>query len=75
MEMLLTVRVKPGARESGVEEKDGETIVRVRERAIEGAANEAVVRVLAEHFKVAPGRVRLVRGAAARVKRFSIDLP
>lgn len=73
--MLVTVRVKPGARESAVEETGGETIVRVRERAIEGAANEAVVRALAGHFGVAPSHIRLVRGATSRVKRFSVDLP
>jgi uncharacterized protein YggU (UPF0235/DUF167 family) len=46
--------------------------VYVRERALEGKATAAVIRVLAEHFGVAPSRVELVSGATSRVKRFRI---
>jgi len=48
-------------------------VVRVRERAIEGAANEACARALAAAFSVAPSAVTLVRGARARHKTFEID--
>jgi hypothetical protein len=69
----VAVRVKPGARVPGIE-RDGETlVVAVREPARENAANEAVRRALAAHFAVAPSRVRLVRGATARVKTFAVD--
>jgi len=54
---------------------DGDSIVlRVRERAIEGAANDACIRALAGHFGVAPSRVVLVRGARSRKKVFEIVL-
>ncbi len=48
-------------------------VIRVRERAIEGAANAACVRALAEALGVAPTRVQLVRGHRARVKSFAVD--
>jgi hypothetical protein len=47
-------------------------IVSVRERAIEGAANLACARALAEHFGVAPSLVRLVSGARSRNKLFEV---
>lgn len=73
---MVTVRVKPGSKKGPlVEEATDPTdqlTVYVRERALEGKATAAVIRVLAEHFGVAPSRVELVSGATSRVKRFRI---
>ena len=52
---------------------DGTLTIYVRERAIDGAANEAVVRLLADHLGVARSRLRLMSGRTARLKRFRID--
>jgi hypothetical protein len=46
--------------------------VYVRERAVDGAANEGVVQALAEHFGVAWRDVRIAAGATARVKTVEI---
>lgn len=71
----LVVRVKPGSRKGPLVEPgdDGSLTVYVQERAVDGKANEAVVKVLARHLDVAPSRVRLVSGQTARIKRFRID--
>jgi len=50
-------------------------ILRVRERAIEGAANAACIRALADAYGVAPSAVTLVAGARSRHKRFTIRVP
>jgi uncharacterized protein len=73
-EMRVRVRVKPGSRaaRSVVEGPDGVLLVTVRERAIEGAANAAVVAALAEHFGVPRRDVRVVAGATARIKTIAI---
>lgn len=76
--MELTVRVKPGARAGArVEELGGDPAaslaVFVRERAVDGAANAGVVRVLAEYFGVSPSRVEILRGHTSRVKRVRIE--
>jgi uncharacterized protein len=73
--VLVEVLVKPGSKRPGISEEDGRLVVRVRERAIEGAANEACVRALAAAYAVAPSAVTLVRGVRARRKRFEIDVP
>ena len=69
----VTVRVKPGSRKGPLVETgpDGLTVY-VREPAVEGKANKAVIRLLAEHFGVPPSRVELVSGPGARIKRFRI---
>jgi uncharacterized protein (TIGR00251 family) len=72
---MISVRVKPGSRKGPlVEVGDDEILtVYVHEPAVDGKANAAVIRVLAEHFGVPRSRVELVSGASARIKRFRID--
>ncbi|MEH3075488.1 MAG: DUF167 domain-containing protein [Quadrisphaera sp.] len=74
--MQVTVRAKPGSRRGPLVETDddGTLVVHVRERAVDGAANAGLERALAEHFGVAPSRVRVVRGHASRTKRVDVDL-
>lgn len=70
---LLAVHVQPGARTTGIAGRHGDALkVRVRERAEAGRANEAVGRLLASTFGVAPSAIELVRGATARAKRFRL---
>ncbi len=74
MSDTVAVRVKPGSRKGPLVETgdDGVLTIYVRERAVEGKANEAVIKLLAEHLGVPRGRVELVAGATARVKRFKV---
>ncbi|SDO57499.1 hypothetical protein SAMN04487848_1539 [Microbacterium sp. ru370.1] len=72
--MQLTVRVKPGSRRGPlVEDTADGLVVHVRERAVDGAANDGVVKALAAHFGVAPRDVDILRGHTARVKRVDVD--
>ncbi|BBX22903.1 UPF0235 protein [Mycolicibacter terrae] len=71
----VVVKIKPGSRKGPLVETDddGQLTVYVREPAVDGKANSAVIRVLAEHFGVPRSRVELASGAGARVKRFRVD--
>lgn len=69
-----TVHAKPGSRRPGVEVgDDGSLTVRVGARAVDGAANEAVVRAIAEHLGVRASAVSITRGHAARTKLVDVD--
>ena len=70
--MKVAVVVKPGSRKPGIAVENGELVLRVRERAIEGAANQACIEALAKEFKVAPSKVTLTRGARSKHKVFTI---
>ncbi len=74
MTETVVVRVKPGSRKGPLVETDadGALTVYVPERAVEGKANEAVVKLLAKHLGVPRSRVELVSGATSRVKRFRV---
>ena len=71
--MNLAAKVKPGSKQPGIAVEDGSLVLRVRERALEGAANEACIRALANALSVAPSHVSVLRGARARAKVFRID--
>lgn len=70
--MILRVRVKPGSSKPGFVRENDELLLRVRERAIEGAANAACIEAIAREYKVPKSRVTLVRGARSRQKTFEI---
>lgn len=81
--LALTVRLTPkGGRDviDGIERMaDGRAVLkcRVRAAASEGAANAALIRLIAAAADVAPSRVTLTGGATARVKQLMIfgDVP
>lgn len=61
--------VKPGSKKGPlVEESAAGLTVYVRERAVDGKANEAVIGLLAKHFHVPKSRVEIVRGHTSRNK-------
>lgn len=74
--MPYTIRVKPGSRKGPLVEADAtgaaDLVVFVREHAVDGAANDGVVKALADHFGVAPRDVTILRGHSSRIKRVEV---
>lgn len=64
----LALRATPGARSEGIEIADGRVLVKVRVKPQDGAANDAVLALLAQALGVATSRLRLLRGATSREK-------
>jgi uncharacterized protein (TIGR00251 family) len=66
---LLKVRVQPGSSRNEVAGmRDGAVIVRVTAAPVEGKANQAACKLLAERAGIPPTRVEVVRGALRRDK-------
>jgi uncharacterized protein YggU (UPF0235/DUF167 family) len=72
---LVNVTVKPGSRAPGIDRTGKSIVVRVREHAIEGAANEACIHALAAAYGVSRSSIELVGGFRSKRKRFAIHLP
>jgi uncharacterized protein len=70
----LAVRVVPNARRNEVGgERAGRLLVRTTAKAIDGQANVAVRRQIAEHLRVAVRRVEIESGHRSRDKVIRID--
>jgi len=71
----LRVQVTPNARKSEVVGvQDGALKIRLQAQPIEGKANEALVRFLADLLGVPRRAVTLTHGAASRLKVLEVDL-
>jgi len=70
----LAVKVTPGAREEPVTLTPDAVLVKVRAPADKGAANAAVLAVVARALGLARSRVRLLRGATSREKLLAVEL-
>ena len=66
---LLKVRVQPGSSRNEIAgRRDGAVIVRVTAPAVEGKANKAACKLLADVCGIPQSRVEIVRGAQRRDK-------
>lgn len=71
--MKISVRVIPRAKQNLVEEQpDGSYRVRVTTAPTDGKATEAVIKLLAKHFKCTQSGVKLISGQTSRTKIFEI---
>ena len=71
--LLISVRVVPRAHHEDIA-REGEGLrVRVTAPPVEGAANDAVIALLARSLKLPKGSVALVRGASARTKTIAVQ--
>ncbi len=72
--VILTLHVQPGAKRSEVTGLHGDALkIRLAAPPIEGRANEALLRFIAELFAVPLRNVELLRGAQSRHKMVKIS--
>lgn len=71
--MKISVSVKPNSRTEKVEQaEDGSYLVKVNAPPADGKANEGVIRLLSEYFKVPKSSIQLVAGGKSKKKVFKI---
>lgn len=71
--IVLVLHVQPGAKRSEVAGLHGEALkIRLAAPPIEGRANDALLRFIAELFSVPLRNVELLQGAQSRHKRLAV---
>jgi uncharacterized protein (TIGR00251 family) len=64
----IQVKVKPNSRTEELSREGDSFIVKVKEPPKEGKANQAVIKLLAEHFGVPQSQVRILSGFRSKNK-------
>ena len=74
--MQLAVSIKPNSTKGPLVEllPDGSLLVYVREVAIDGKANNALIKILAKHLDVPKSCVSIIRGQTSRHKIIEVNL-
>ncbi len=74
--MRVIVTAKPGSKKGPLIEvnDDGSLTVFLPQRAVDGAANEGLVALLAKHFGVSKSKVTIEAGFTSRIKRINVDI-
>jgi uncharacterized protein (TIGR00251 family) len=72
--ITLVLHVQPGAKQTSVAGLHGEALkIRLAAPPIEGRANEALLRFIADHFGVPLRSVELKQGGQSRHKRVTVS--
>lgn len=72
--MKIFVKAKPGSKEEKVEKLDETHYkVSVKEPPVQGEANAAIIRALAEYFGISPLKVKIISGHTSRKKIIEIS--
>ena len=66
--MRIEVKVKPNSKTEEVSQEGGGFTVKVRQSPKEGQANQAVIRLLAQHFGVPQSQVKILSGFRTKNK-------
>lgn len=65
----INLRVIPRARQNKITtDVDGTLRVHITAAPVDGAANDAVIRALGEHFHVPKSQIKIIRGETSRNK-------
>ena len=72
--MILLIRVKPNAKKNSVGGYIADRlIVSVQAPAVDGKANSAIKKVLAEHFEVKQRDIEIISGEKSRDKKIKVN--
>lgn len=73
--MRITIKLKPNSNKGPLIEThdDGSLIVYIREIAAENKANDALIKLLSEHYNVPKTQIEIVRGRTSRHKIIEIN--
>ena len=72
--LTLTIKVKPNARQSVLEQlADGSWVAQLKAAPVEGQANQELIALVARHFGCAKAAVSIRSGATGHMKRVRVE--
>lgn len=72
---IIQVKVKPGSFKDEISiDANNQWIVKIREKPIDGAANEYLIKFLAKEFKVKKSDIVIEKGLTSQFKRVVLNV-
>ncbi|MBN1870367.1 MAG: YggU family protein [Candidatus Omnitrophica bacterium] len=71
--MNIEIKVIPNAKKNMMKEEDGAWKIHLQAPAVDGKANKALVRLLADYFQVRKTQIEIIKGLKSRHKTISIE--
>lgn len=73
--MRIYIKVSPrSSKNEVVKVSEGEYRVKLTAPPVDGAANEALIKLLSQHFKVSKSSISIVGGKTAKIKMVDIAI-
>ena len=71
----IYIKVKPGSSRDEISiDKEGSWVVRIREKPIQGAANDYLIKFLSKEMKIPKSSILIEKGHISPVKKISIQM-
>lgn len=71
----LQIKVKPGSFKNEISiDPEGSLVVKLREKPIDGAANEALMKFLSKEFSISKSSIVLEKGQTSRFKKLQLHI-
>jgi uncharacterized protein (TIGR00251 family) len=71
----LNVKVKPGAFKDEISfDSESNLIIKIREKPIDGAANDYLLKFLSKEFKISKSNIVLEKGQTSQFKKLLVNL-
>ena len=71
----LHLKVKPGSSKDEILfDAEGNLVVKIREKPIDGAANDYLIKFLSKEFKISKSSIVLEKGQTSPFKKFLLSL-
>lgn len=72
-ERLIKVKVRSGEKENSITKlKDDEFLIKTRAEKKEGKANNSIIHILSDYFKIPPEKIVIIRGTTSPSKIIKI---
>jgi uncharacterized protein (TIGR00251 family) len=73
---IIQVKVKPGSFKDEISiDENNQWLIKIREKPIDGAANEYLIKFLSKELKVKKSDIVIEKGLTSQFKRIDINIP
>jgi uncharacterized protein (TIGR00251 family) len=75
MSSILYVKIKPGSFKDEISiDAEGNWIIKIKEKPIDGAANTYLIKFLSKEFKLSKSEITIEKGLSSRIKKIRLNL-